>query len=100
MVLFGSRSIAVVLYALAVMGVVLLGFTLFSVMFGKPLSRAAWISWCVITLLTAVWEALYSELEIWQQNNGMAGVWLYLMMPFLAAVGWVLFAVIPRRRRR
>lgn len=100
MYLFGSRGITVVLYTLAVMGVVFLGYWLFRMMFGQRPERHAVISWCAITVPAAVWEFLYSELEIWQQNNGMAGVWLYLTMPFLASAVWILFALIPRRRRR
>ena len=98
MYLFGSRGISVALYALAVMLVIGLGFVLFRMMFGKGLNRGVVLSWTGMTGLTMLAEFLYSELEIWRHHNGMAGVWIYLGMPFLAGVVWVIFAAVTGRR--
>ncbi|MBQ2727145.1 MAG: hypothetical protein IJF78_15680 [Clostridia bacterium] len=99
MYLFGSRGITVVLYALAVMFVLGLGFVMFRMMFGRGLSRRDVISWVSVTGAVMVFEFLYSELDFWRHHNGMAGVWIYLGMPFLAGILWLIFAAFSGRRR-
>ena len=99
MYLFGSRGITVALYALAVMFVLGLGFVMFRMMFGRGLSRRDVISWGSVTGAVMVFEILYSELDFWRHHNGMAGVWIYLGMPFLAGILWLIFTVFCRRRR-
>ena len=99
MYLFGSRGITVALFALAVMFVLGLGFVMFRMMFGRGLSRRDVIAWISMTGAVMVFEILYSELDFWRHHNGMAGVWIYLGMPFFAGILWLIFAVLSGRRR-
>ena len=99
MYLFGSRGITVALYALAVMFVIGLGFVMFRMLLGRGLSRWDVISWVSVTGAVMVFEILYSELDFWRHHNGMAGVWIYLGMPFFAGILWLIFTVFCRRRR-
>ena len=99
MYLFGSRGITVALYALAVMFVLGLGFVMFRMIFGRGLSRGDVIAWISMTGAVMLFEFLYSELDFWRHHNGMAGAWIYLGMPFLAGILWLIFMVFCRRRR-
>ena len=90
MYLFGSRGITVALYALAVMLIIGLGVVLFRMMFAKGLNFSLCVSWTVLTALGMLVEVLYSELDVWQHHNGMLGAWLYLGMPFLTGLLWLI----------
>jgi len=98
-VLFGSRGITVALYALSVMLVIGLGFLMFRIMFGRKVRLSDGISWGGTAAVVMLGEFLYSELEFWQHHNGMAGVWIYLGLPFFAGILWAVAVAIVGRKR-